>query len=406
MHRDAKKQMERLKRRAERMLKDMGRHIDSQKKELGVSGYYRTYSKNELTTELGVSKMIADSTLKAMQDSGITISRDETKATRPYKLTIEDIAEFYRYRGEPMLRDKYQRAWVIFIGNLKGGISKTVSTVSIAHGMRTHPRLLKDDLRILVVDLDPQSSATMFLSHMHSVGLVENTAVQAILQDLPADEIKKNFIIKTQIPGVDVLPASIDDGFTAAIWDELCQEHLPHIKPNDALRKCLIEKLESDYDFIFLDTGPHLDALLKQCVVAADMMVTPIAPAQVDFHSSLRYISRLPDIVEMIEESGSEVRYHTNIAMMTKLANKKDQQVAHGQAKEVFGGDMLDAVLPRLDAMERCGETFDTVITVAPGNYDGSKGALKSARDAVLDVSKALYDRIEFIRSDLEEEAN
>ena len=405
MRKDAKRQMERFKRRSERMLHKLVRDIDKQKKELGIGGYYRTYSKGELTSELGISKRIAETTLNAMQESGIALHRDENKATRPYKLTIEDVAEFYHFRGEPKLRDQYDKAWVVFIGNLKGGISKTVSTVSIAHGMRTHPMLLKHDLRILVVDLDPQSSATMFLSHKHSVGLVETTGVQAILQDLPAEEIKEHFIIQTQVPGVDVLPASIDDGFTAALWEELCAEHLPGVNPDEALRDCLIKKLEGDYDFIFLDTGPHLDALLKQCVVAADMLVTPIAPAQVDFHSSLRYTSRIPDIVKMIENTGTEVRYHTNIPMMTKLANKKDQLVAYSQAKEVFGGDILDATFPRLDAMERCGETFDTVITIPPSNYDGSKDALKRASTSVYEVSLALFERIEFIRSEFQENA-
>lgn len=403
MKSDTKRQMQRQKRRAEKMLKDMGKTIDKQKKELGIAGYYKTYSRGELTSELGISKKTAESTLNAMQEKGIQLHRDETKATRPYKLTIENIADFYRFRNEPSYRDKYKKAWVVFIGQLKGGVTKTVSTVSISHGMRTHPRLLKENLRILVVDLDPQASATMFLSHKHAIGLVENTAVQAILQDLPAEEIKKHFILETAVPGVDVLPASIDDGFAAASWDDLCAEHLPGINPNEALRDCLIKKLESDYDFIFLDTGPHLDALLKQCVVAADMMVTPIAPAQVDFHSSLRYVSRIPDIVEMVEEGGSEVRYHTNIAMMTKLAKKRDHIEAYNDAKEVFGGDILDAVLPRSDALERCGETFDTVITISPSSYDGAKDSLKRAREAVYDVSRALFERIEFIRSDLEE---
>ncbi|HIF9512242.1 TPA: hypothetical protein ACX6SS_000541 [Photobacterium damselae] len=40
--------------------------------------------------------------------------------------------------------------------------SKTVSTVSLAHVLHTHPALIKEGLRILVIDLDPQASATMF----------------------------------------------------------------------------------------------------------------------------------------------------------------------------------------------------------------------------------------------------
>ncbi|WP_263452916.1 ParA family protein [Escherichia coli] len=54
---------------------------------------------------------------------------------------------------------------MIFVANLKGGVSKIVTTVTLAHALRVHPDLLRHDLRILVIDLDPQASSTMFLDH-------------------------------------------------------------------------------------------------------------------------------------------------------------------------------------------------------------------------------------------------
>lgn len=48
----------------------------------------------------------------------------------------------------------------------------------------------------------------------------------------------------------------------------------------------------------------------------------------------------------------------TNIGFMSKLSNKADHKYCHSTAKEVFGGDMLDVVLPRLDGFERCGESL------------------------------------------------
>jgi hypothetical protein len=67
--------------------------------------------------------------------------------------------------------------------------------------------------------------------------------------------------------------------------------------------------------------------------------------------------------------------------------------------KGSFGADMLDAVLPRLDGFERSGETFDTVISANPVTYDGSSDALKNAKLAAEDFAKAVFDRIEFVRS-------
>ncbi|ELJ7695848.1 ParA family protein, partial [Escherichia coli] len=119
-------------------------------------------------------------------------------------------------------------------------------TVSLAHAMRAHPHLLMEDLRILVIDLDPQSSATMFLSHKHSIGIVNATSAQAMLQNVSREELLEEFIVPSVVPGVDVMPASIDDAFIASDWRELCNEHLPGQNIHAVLKENVIDKLKSD----------------------------------------------------------------------------------------------------------------------------------------------------------------
>ncbi|EGA3609903.1 ParA family protein, partial [Salmonella enterica] len=165
------------------------------------------------------------------------------------------------------------------------------------------------------------------------------------------------------------------------------------------LKENIIDKLRYDYDFIFLDSGPHLDAFLKNCIGAADLMLTPLPPATVDFHSSLKFVASLPALIDSIEQDGHTCNLIGNVGFMSKILNKSDHKICHSQAKEVFGADMLDMVLPRLDGFERCGETFDTVISANPATYDGSTEALKSAKSAAEDFAKAVFDRIEFIRT-------
>lgn len=315
-------------------------------------------------------------------------------------MTIQNIIDIYRHRKVPSYRERRDGGFVINVGNLKGGVSKTVSTVSLAHGLRAHPHLLMEDLRILVIDLDPQSSATMFLAHNYAIGSVDNTAAQAMLQNVSREELHEEFIVSSGVPGVDLLPASIEDAFIASTWHELCAEHLPGQNVHAVLRDNLIEKVRGDYDFIFVDSGPHLDAFLTNALASADLLMTPVPPAQVDFHSTLKYLSRLPELMSIIEDSGCPLSLVANIGFMSKLANKADHKLCHSFAKEIFGGDMLDAALPRLDAFERCGESFDTVISANPVNYAGSTDALKSARVATEDFARAVFDRIEFIRSE------
>ncbi|WP_158784170.1 AAA family ATPase [Pantoea sp. BAV 3049] len=385
--------------RANKMLVALTEQIRSQKEELNENEYFQVYAKAALSKLPKLTRANVDYAVSEMEAAGYVFDKRAAGSSTKFAMSIQNIIDIYHHRGVPKYRDRYSEAMVAFVGNLKGGASKTVSTVSLAHALRAHPHLLFEDLRILVIDLDPQSSATMFLNHSRAIGMVETTSAQAMLQNVTREELLNDFIVQSVVPGVDVMPASIDDAFIASDWEGLCKEHLSGQNPHAVLRENIIDKISSDYDFIFVDSGPHLDAFLKNAIAAADLLMTPVPPAQVEFHSTLKYLTRLPELISMIESSGFKCRLQGNIGFMSKLANKADHKMCHSLAKEIFGGDMLDAVLPRLDGFERCGESFDTVISANPATYVGSSEALKNARSAAEDFAKAVFDRIEFIRT-------
>lgn len=391
-------QSEKIAVRAGKMLTALTEQIRSQKQELHEDVYFQVYAKAALSRLPKLTRANVDYAVSEMEENGYVFDKRSAGSSTKYAMNIQNIIDIYHHRGVPKYRDRHSEALTVFVGNLKGGVSKTVSTVSLAHGMRAHPHLLFEDLRILVVDLDPQSSATMFLNHTRAVGMVEATSAQAMLQNVSREELLSDFIVPSVVPGVDVIPASIDDAFIASEWTSLCREHLPGQNQHAVLRENITDRLKSDYDLIFVDSGPHLDAFLNNAIAAADVLMTPVPPAQVDFHSTLKYLTRLPELVSIIESSGCECRLRANIGFMSKLSNKADHKMCHSLAKEIFGGDMLDVALPRLDGFERCGESFDTVISANPATYVGSSEALKNARLAAEDFAKAAFDRLEFIR--------
>lgn len=391
-------QMNKVAERSERMLLALTEQIQQQKDELKENTFYQVYAKAALAKLPKLTRASVDYAVSEMEANGYIFDKRAAGSSTKYAMSVENIVDIYHHRGVPKYRDRHDEAYTLFVGNLKGGVSKTVSTVSLAHALRVHPHLLFEDLRVLVIDLDPQSSATMFLNHTRSVGTVEATSAQAMLQNVSRDELLNEFVVPSIIPGVDVIPASIEDAFIASRWEELCATYLPGMSAYSILRKNIIDKLAHDYDFIFVDSGPHLDAFLMNAIAASDILFTPIPPAQVDFHSTLKYLTRLPELISLIEDSGCPVRLKKNIGFMSKLLNKADHKLCHSLAKEIFGGDMLDVALPRLDGFERCGESFDTVISANPATYIGSSEALKNARAAAEDFAKAVFDRIEFIR--------
>ncbi|MEZ8030418.1 AAA family ATPase [Enterovibrio norvegicus] len=380
-------------------LQEMSAFISEGKQELGITKFNELLTKSKVNDLPLLSKAIVKQAVIDMKAAGYIFPTRKYGGNDVDVFSHEDVRAIYRHRGVATYREKFKGGFTIFIGNLKGGVSKTVSSVNAAHALRLHPDLIKDDLRILVIDIDPQSSATMFLTHEFAYGDVDTTAIQAMLNNVSREELKELFICKSQVDGVDVMPSSIDDAFIASQWEALCEEHLPGQGVYSVLRENIIDRLSDDYDLIFVDCGPHLDACLLNTLGAADLLLTPIPPAQVDFHSTMKYLMRLPQLFSKLSEFGVDRSRPVNIGYMTKVADKKDHLEITEISKEIFGGHMLDAKIPRLDGFERCGETFDTTITANPETYPGSVQALNNAKKASYSFARSLMSRINFMRS-------
>lgn len=92
--------------------------------------------------------------IKEMEDAGYDFNKKRVGNVEQYALTVQNVIDIYAHRKIPKYREIHQSPYVIFVVNLKGGVSKTVSTVTLAHALRVHQDLLRHDLRILVIDLD------------------------------------------------------------------------------------------------------------------------------------------------------------------------------------------------------------------------------------------------------------
>ncbi|CTW06402.1 putative partitioning protein A [Escherichia coli] len=156
--------------RASALLQAMSRDIEEQRKEFNLTEYHQTYTRNAVAKLPKLSRRIVELAVKEMEESGYEFNKKRVGNVEQYALTIQNVIDIYAHRQIPKYRDVHKEPYVIFVVNLKGGVSKTVSTVTLAHALRVHPDLLRHDLRILVIDLDPQASSTMFLDHTHSIG--------------------------------------------------------------------------------------------------------------------------------------------------------------------------------------------------------------------------------------------
>lgn len=144
-------------------------------------------------------------------------------------------------------------ARVIAITNQKGGVGKTTTAVSLAAGLQ------KLGKKTLLIDTDSQCNSTDTYR-----AVIEGTAT---LYDLLFEgEEAKNCIQETEsgkIIAGDPLMRSAEQRF-----------------PNDNSRSYLLrdacESLESEFDYIIIDTPPTMGVVLSNVLTYADEVIIPV----------------------------------------------------------------------------------------------------------------------------------
>lgn len=146
---------------------------------------------------------------------------------------------------------------IIAVGMHKGGVAKTTSCVNLAAGLADH------GYRVLAVDTDPQAQLALALGVSPRS---DRTLVQVLFDDLPAEEA----IVRVR--GFDLLPSH----------DDLNSADLELSKEMDgwgALKRAL-QPVVDRYDYILIDTPPHLGMLTANALAASRYVLVPVETQQ------------------------------------------------------------------------------------------------------------------------------
>lgn len=164
---------------------------------------------------------------------------------------------------------------VISIINHKGGVGKTTSAVNISAGLH------KLNRRVLVVDLDPQSSLSI------SLGIVEPdkelNIYGALRGEYPITPI-------TILKGFDIVPSTLD-------LSEMEIELVTTTAGEMRLKK-LLKPLLSSYEYIVIDCPPSLGGLTVNALACSSLVYVPL---QAQF-LALRGLTKLLDIIDLVKE--------------------------------------------------------------------------------------------------------
>ncbi len=212
----------------------------------------------------------------------------------------------------------------IAIFNQKGGVGKTTTNINLAACLAMKGK------RVLVLDIDPQGNTTSGLGI--SKRELENTVYNVLVDE---DYDIKDAVIKTDVKGLDLIPASVD---LAGAEVELVQ-----IEGREKTLKQGLDKIKDDYDYIFIDCPPSLGLLTINSLAAVDSVLIPI---QCEFYA-LEGVSQLVSTIELVKKSlNPSLEIQGVILSMFDGRTNLSAQVVQ-EVKKYFGNKVYATVIPR-----------------------------------------------------------
>jgi chromosome partitioning protein len=229
--------------------------------------------------------------------------------------------------------------------SFKGGTGKSTTALALSVGIVQ--RL--PDARLLLVDNDPQSNATLIM--LDGKPADEPTLADVLLDQADVTEA----IRKTRIDRLDLLPADrrLADCTSVLAEVELGKER--------RLSRAL-KSIENEYDFCIVDSPGQWSLLAVNILQAVDDVICPIELGAF----GIAGLERLQETVDRVRDFLQHPKLAIISCLITRVTKNRVATALEQRLRTAHKGLISQAVIPASFAVEEAHDAYRTIMEWAP----------------------------------------
>lgn len=208
----------------------------------------------------------------------------------------------------------------IAIVNQKGGSGKTTTAVNLAAALAEMKK------KILLIDLDPQASASLWYGYKEKG--------RGLFDVLTQDAKLENAIEKTSIQDLDIIPSS---PLLAGVEKTLATE----VAAETILKYKIANLQEGLWDYVLFDCPPTLSILSLNALTAANEVLIPVEAHVMALHGLVQLLRTINLVKQKLNPT---LRITGILACRVDFRTKHSQEVL-GQLRTRFEGQICQSII-------------------------------------------------------------
>ena len=212
---------------------------------------------------------------------------------------------------------------VIAVSNQKGGVGKTTTSVNLAASLAFYGK------KVLVIDMDPQSSATTSLG-------INRSMLYATIYDVLVDKkgIEES-IVKLEKNNMDIIPATIE---LANAEVKIDHEDRNYVLYNH------VKKIKDNYDYIIIDCPPSLGLLTLSALYAADSILIPVQCQFLAIDGLTQLLNTIRIVKRNLKDNNRDIEIEGVLLTMLDKRTKSGWEIVH-EVKSYFQEGVFDTII-------------------------------------------------------------